>query len=144
MSVRDRALFCYRLLQCGVEEAHRVLGGPKSDPSLGVIAGRPEEPINSWAGDFNTLAPVYSREDWAALTATTGGSPSLIPLVTGGAAQAGRAAAVRIGSFIYLFNTFTLSIYMLTLLGFFLTFLVYVNVIFIIQFPTCRGRYSLI
>ncbi|KAK1152305.1 AP-4 complex subunit beta-1 [Acipenser oxyrinchus oxyrinchus] len=93
MSVRDRALFCYRLLQCGVEEAHRVLGGPKSDPSLGVIAGRPEEPINSWAGDFNTLAPVYSREDWAALTATTGGSPSLIPQATAGAAQADPGSA---------------------------------------------------
>ncbi|XP_023689785.2 AP-4 complex subunit beta-1 isoform X2 [Paramormyrops kingsleyae] len=60
MCVRDRALFYHRLLRCGVEETRQVLGGPKSDPSLGLIAGRPEEPINNWAAHFNTLEPVSS------------------------------------------------------------------------------------
>lgn len=60
MCVRDRALFYYRLLRCGVVETRQVLGGPKSDPSLGLIAGRPEEAINNWAAHFNTLEPVSS------------------------------------------------------------------------------------
>ncbi|XP_066559530.1 AP-4 complex subunit beta-1 [Amia ocellicauda] len=78
MAVRDRALLCYRLLHCGVEETRRVLGAPTSDPSLGVITGRPEEPVNSWAPDFNTLVPIYGRERWAAILATRG-SPKHIP-----------------------------------------------------------------
>ncbi|KAI1893087.1 hypothetical protein AGOR_G00140260 [Albula goreensis] len=77
MSVRDRALMCYRLLRCGVEETNRVLGGPKSDPSLGVIAGPTEEPINSWVPHFNTLQPVSGRESWP--TATTRGSSEQPP-----------------------------------------------------------------
>ncbi|XP_063065207.1 AP-4 complex subunit beta-1 [Engraulis encrasicolus] len=58
MNVRDRALFCYRLLACGVEETRRVFQGPKSDPCMGVLTGRPQEPINSWASTFNSLAPL--------------------------------------------------------------------------------------
>ncbi|XP_061114245.1 AP-4 complex subunit beta-1 isoform X1 [Conger conger] len=77
MCVRDRALMCYRLLRGGVEGTRRVLGGPKSDPSLGVITGRPNEPINSWAPHFNTLQPLSSRETWA--DAATRGSTEPTP-----------------------------------------------------------------
>lgn len=55
MNVHDRALFCYRLLECGLEETRRVFQGPKSDPCMGVLTGCPQEPINSWASKFNTL-----------------------------------------------------------------------------------------
>ncbi|KAL2103781.1 hypothetical protein ACEWY4_000649 [Coilia grayii] len=58
MNVRDRALFCYRLLGCGVEETRRVFQGPKSDPCMGVLTGRPQEPVNNWASWFNTLGPL--------------------------------------------------------------------------------------
>lgn len=58
MNVRDRALFCYRLLECGVEETQRMFQGPKSDPCLGVLTGRPQEPISSWASKFNTLGAL--------------------------------------------------------------------------------------
>ncbi|XP_036389534.1 AP-4 complex subunit beta-1 [Megalops cyprinoides] len=94
MCVRDRALMCYRLLQCGVEETRCLLVGPKSDPSLGVIVGRPEEPVNSWAPHFNTLQPMSSRESWA-VAATRGSAeqptqstavPSLAVVETGEAA----------------------------------------------------------
>ncbi|KAJ8370350.1 hypothetical protein SKAU_G00103780 [Synaphobranchus kaupii] len=77
MCVRDRALMCYRLLRCGVEETRRVVGGPKSDPSLGVITGRPEEPVNSWVPHFNTLQPMSSRETWG--DAATRESTELMP-----------------------------------------------------------------
>nr|XP_015197619.1 PREDICTED: AP-4 complex subunit beta-1 [Lepisosteus oculatus] len=89
MAVRDRALLCYRLLRCGVEETRRVLEGPKSDPCLGVITGRPEEPINSWASDFNSLVPVYGQERWAA-QATTRGSPEPPSRGTAEPAESGR------------------------------------------------------
>uniref|UniRef100_A0A8C3GA52 AP complex subunit beta n=1 Tax=Cyclopterus lumpus TaxID=8103 RepID=A0A8C3GA52_CYCLU len=58
MCVRDQALLYYRLLHCGIEETHKVLHGQRSDPSLGVLIGRPAEPINQWAYSFNTLEPL--------------------------------------------------------------------------------------
>lgn len=62
MCVRDRALLYYRLLQCGVKETRTVLLGPKSDPSMTIITGRTEEPINHWASSFNTLDPLLGAE----------------------------------------------------------------------------------
>ncbi|XP_060914629.1 AP-4 complex subunit beta-1 [Labrus mixtus] len=58
MCVRDQALLYYRLLHCGIEETRKVLHGPRSDPSLGVLIGRPAEPISQWASSFNTLEPL--------------------------------------------------------------------------------------
>ncbi|KAK2850967.1 hypothetical protein Q5P01_007243 [Channa striata] len=58
MCVRDQALLYYRLLHCGIEETRKVLQGRKSDPSLGVLIGRPAEPISQWAHTFNTLEPL--------------------------------------------------------------------------------------
>ncbi|CAG6012619.1 unnamed protein product [Menidia menidia] len=58
MCVRDQALLYYRLLLCGVEEARGALQGPMADPSLGVLIGRPAEPVNQWAHSFNTLEPL--------------------------------------------------------------------------------------
>ncbi|XP_009081210.1 PREDICTED: AP-4 complex subunit beta-1, partial [Acanthisitta chloris] len=69
MAVRDRGLFYYRLLQSGVEEVKRVLCSPKSDPSLGLLGDQTKQPVNAWALEFNTLAPVYGRERWALATA---------------------------------------------------------------------------
>jgi len=76
MAVRDRGLFYYRLLQSGVEEVKRVLCSPKSDPSLGLLEDRTERPVNTWASEFNTLAPVYGRECWALITAHQPAEPS--------------------------------------------------------------------
>ncbi|XP_061869295.1 AP-4 complex subunit beta-1 isoform X2 [Colius striatus] len=78
MAVRDRGLFYYRLLQSGVEEVKRVLCSPKSDPSLGLLEDKTERPVNSWASEFNTLAPVYGRERWALITAHQPAEPSYI------------------------------------------------------------------
>lgn len=64
MCVRDRALLYYRLLQSGVDETRKVLLGPKSDPSMTVLTGRPEEPVNHWASSFNTLAPLCGTETY--------------------------------------------------------------------------------
>ncbi|XP_028265208.1 AP-4 complex subunit beta-1 [Parambassis ranga] len=58
MCVRDQALLYYRLLHCGMEETRKVLQGRRSDPSLGVLIGRPAEPVNQWASSFNTLEPL--------------------------------------------------------------------------------------
>lgn len=58
MSVRDQALLYYRLLHCGIEKTRRILLGRRSDPSLGVLIGRPAEPVSQWAGSFNTLEPL--------------------------------------------------------------------------------------
>lgn len=58
MCVRDQALLYYRLLHCGIEETRKVLQGRRSDPSLGVLIGRPVEPISQWAHSFNTLEPL--------------------------------------------------------------------------------------
>ena len=58
MSVRDQALLYYRLLHCGIEETRSVLQGRRSDPSLGVLIGRPAEPVSQWARSFNTLEPL--------------------------------------------------------------------------------------
>ncbi|KAM6399000.1 AP-4 complex subunit beta-1 [Rhynochetos jubatus] len=76
MAVRDRGLFYYRLLQSGVEEVKRVLCSPKSDPSLGLLEDQTERPVNTWASEFNTLAPVYGRERWALVTAHQPAEPS--------------------------------------------------------------------
>lgn len=76
MAVRDRGLFYYRLLQSGVEEVKRVLCSPKSDPSLGLLEDKTEQPVNAWASEFNTLAPVYGRERWALVTAHQPAEPS--------------------------------------------------------------------
>ncbi|OPJ89051.1 AP-4 complex subunit beta-1 [Patagioenas fasciata] len=76
MAVRDRGLFYYRLLQSGVEEVKRVLCSPKSDPSLGLLEDQTERPVNTWASEFNTLAPVYGRERWALITAHQPAEPS--------------------------------------------------------------------
>ncbi|NXW31328.1 AP4B1 protein, partial [Phaetusa simplex] len=76
MAVRDRGLFYYRLLQSGVEEVKRVLCSPKSDPSLGLLEDQTERPVNTWASEFNTLAPVYGREHWALVTAHQPAEPS--------------------------------------------------------------------
>ncbi|XP_074538246.1 AP-4 complex subunit beta-1 [Halichoeres trimaculatus] len=58
MCVRDQALLYYRLLHCGIEETRTVLQGRRSDPSLGVLIGRPAEPVSQWASCFNTLEPL--------------------------------------------------------------------------------------
>lgn len=85
MAVRDRGLFYYRLLQAGVEEVKRVLCSPKSDPSLGLLEDQAERPVNTWASDFNTLAPIYGKARWAVITADWAAeprcarSPSAIP-----------------------------------------------------------------
>lgn len=76
MAVRDRGLFYYRLLQSGVEEVKRVLCSPKSDPSLGLLEEQSKQPVNAWASEFNTLAPVYGRERWALITAQQPAEPS--------------------------------------------------------------------
>lgn len=76
MAVRDRGLFYYRLLQSGVEEVKQVLCSPKSDPSLGLLEDQTERPVNTWASEFNTLAPVYGRERWALFTAHQPAEPS--------------------------------------------------------------------
>lgn len=59
MCVRDQALLYYRLLQCGIEKTRKVLQGRRSDPSLGVLIGRPVEPISQWGHSFNTLEPLW-------------------------------------------------------------------------------------
>lgn len=58
MCIRDQAFLYYRLLQCGTEATQKVLQGRRSDPSLGVLIGRPAEPISQWAFSFNTLEPL--------------------------------------------------------------------------------------
>ncbi|KAF6715060.1 AP-4 complex subunit beta-1 [Oryzias melastigma] len=58
MCVRDLALLYYHLLKCGIEETRNVLQGRRSDPSLGVLIGRPADPISQWACSFNTLEPL--------------------------------------------------------------------------------------
>lgn len=72
MAVRDRALFYYRLLSSGINEVKKVLSGPKSDSSLGVLADRTEQPVNSWVSVFNTLAPLYDKKLWESFTANSG------------------------------------------------------------------------
>ncbi|XP_071774830.2 AP-4 complex subunit beta-1 isoform X1 [Centroberyx gerrardi] len=72
MCVRDQALLYYRLLHCGIEETRKVLQGRRSDPSLGVLIGRPAEPVSQWARSFNTLEPL--RQDAAETDSASGGS----------------------------------------------------------------------
>lgn len=64
MCVHDQARLYYRLLHCGIEETRKILLGRRSDPSLGVLIGRPAEPVSQWAPYFNTLEPL--RQDGAA------------------------------------------------------------------------------
>ncbi|KAG7519940.1 AP-4 complex subunit beta-1 [Solea senegalensis] len=73
MSVRDQALLYYRLLHCGIEETRKVLQGRRSDPSLGVLIGRPAEPVGQWACSFNTLAPL--KQVAVETESTSRGSP---------------------------------------------------------------------
>ncbi|XP_032377543.1 AP-4 complex subunit beta-1 [Etheostoma spectabile] len=73
MCVRDQALLYYRLLHCGIEETRKVLQGRRSDPSLGVLIGRPAEPISQWACSFNTLEPL--RQSGVETEAASRGSP---------------------------------------------------------------------
>uniref|UniRef100_A0A667WSF2 Adaptor related protein complex 4 subunit beta 1 n=1 Tax=Myripristis murdjan TaxID=586833 RepID=A0A667WSF2_9TELE len=79
MCVRDQALFYYRLLHCGIEETRKVLQGRRSDPSLGVLIGRPAEPVNQWARSFNTLEPL--KQSAAETESTSGGSPEPVTSV---------------------------------------------------------------
>lgn len=64
MCVRDQARLYYRLLHCGIDETRKILLGRRSDPSLGVLIGRPTAPVSQWAPYFNTLEPL--RQDGAA------------------------------------------------------------------------------
>ncbi|XP_045913185.1 AP-4 complex subunit beta-1 isoform X2 [Micropterus dolomieu] len=73
MCVRDQALLYYRLLHCGIEETRRVLQCRRSDPSLGVLIGRPAEPISQWACSFNTLEPL--RQGAVETESASRGSP---------------------------------------------------------------------
>ncbi|XP_067096138.1 AP-4 complex subunit beta-1 [Osmerus mordax] len=77
MCVRDQAALYYRLLHCGIDETRRVLQGRRSDPSLGVLIGRPSEPVSQWAGSFNTLAPLCLRA--VVPEPATGGCPEQSP-----------------------------------------------------------------
>ncbi|XP_070601757.1 AP-4 complex subunit beta-1 [Erythrolamprus reginae] len=70
MAVRDRALFYYRLLQAGVEETKGILCSPTSDRSLRLLEEQTERSINEWVPDFNSLVPIYGKEQWAAMTAS--------------------------------------------------------------------------
>ncbi|KAM3872159.1 AP-4 complex subunit beta-1 [Diretmus argenteus] len=71
--VRDQARLYYRLLHCGIEETRKVLQGRRSDPSLGVLIGRPAEPVSQWARSFNTLEPL--RQGAAETDSASEGSP---------------------------------------------------------------------
>uniref|UniRef100_A0A8C5LXW6 AP complex subunit beta n=1 Tax=Leptobrachium leishanense TaxID=445787 RepID=A0A8C5LXW6_9ANUR len=62
MAVRDRGLFYYRVLFSGIEEVKKVLSSPTSDPSLGFLMDRTEQPINTWVSSFNTLAPLFGKK----------------------------------------------------------------------------------
>lgn len=73
MCVRDQALLYYRLLHCGIGETRKVLQGRRSDPSLGVLIGRPAEPISQWARSFNTLEPL--RQGTIETESASRGSP---------------------------------------------------------------------
>lgn len=73
MCVRDQALLYYRLLHCGIEETRKVLQGRRSDPSLGVLIGRPVESMSQWAHSFNTLEPL--RQGTVAIDSSNKGSP---------------------------------------------------------------------
>lgn len=73
MCVHDQALLYYRLLQCGIEETRSVLQGRRSDPSLGVLIGRPAEAVSQWASSFNTLKPL--RQSTVEAESSSRGSP---------------------------------------------------------------------
>lgn len=98
MAVRDRGLFYYRLLQSGVEEVKRVLCSPKSDPSLGLLEDQTEQPVNTWASEFNTLAPVYGRECWALVTAHQPAEPSYASCTASRNRDTGNPSHLPLGS----------------------------------------------
>ncbi|XP_041859159.1 AP-4 complex subunit beta-1 [Melanotaenia boesemani] len=79
MCVRDQAFLYYRLLHCGMEETRKVLQGRKSDPSLGVLIGRPAEPISQWACSFNTLQPLRHGTESASRGSPEHVAPKLKP-----------------------------------------------------------------
>ncbi|XP_029012393.1 AP-4 complex subunit beta-1 [Betta splendens] len=81
MCVRDQALLYYRLLHCGIEETRKVLQGRRSDPSLGVLIGRPADPVSQWACSFNTLEPL--RLGTIEAESTTRESPEHVPFDSG-------------------------------------------------------------
>ncbi|XP_053562549.1 AP-4 complex subunit beta-1 [Bombina bombina] len=68
MAVRDRGLFYYRLLAAGVEEVKLVMNSPKSDPSVGLLVNRTEQPFKNWVPRFNTLVPLYEKKQWECLS----------------------------------------------------------------------------
>lgn len=70
MTVRDRSLFYYRLLQAGMEETKQILCSPSSDHSLQLLGDQAEGSVNTWASDFNTLEPIYGKEKWATMSAS--------------------------------------------------------------------------
>lgn len=61
MCVHDQACLYYRLLHCGIEETRKILQSRRSDPSLGVLIGRPTAPVSQWAPYFNTLEPLRQK-----------------------------------------------------------------------------------
>uniref|UniRef100_A0A3B5KU79 Clathrin/coatomer adaptor adaptin-like N-terminal domain-containing protein n=1 Tax=Xiphophorus couchianus TaxID=32473 RepID=A0A3B5KU79_9TELE len=73
MCVRGQALLYYRLLQRGIAETRNVLQVRRSDPSMGVLIGRPAEPVSQWVSSFNTLEPLQHRS--VEVESTSRGSP---------------------------------------------------------------------
>ena len=63
--MRDQALLYYRSLLGGIPETRALLQGRRSDPSLGVLIGRPAEPVSQWARSFNTLEPLMQGAESA-------------------------------------------------------------------------------
>lgn len=77
MCVRDQAVLYYRLLRRGVEEARRAVEARRSDPALGVLIGRPVQPLDAWAHSFNTLQPLSAAA--ATPDSSSRGSPEHPP-----------------------------------------------------------------
>lgn len=73
MCVRGQALLYYRLLQRGIVETRHVLQVRRSDPSIGVLIGRPAEPVSQWVSSFNTLEPLQHCS--VEVESTSRGSP---------------------------------------------------------------------
>ncbi|XP_023197210.1 AP-4 complex subunit beta-1 isoform X2 [Xiphophorus maculatus] len=73
MCVRGQALLYYRLLQRGIAETRNVLQLRRSDPSMGVLIGRPAEPFSQWVSSFNTLEPL--KHCSVEVESTSRGSP---------------------------------------------------------------------
>ncbi|CAL9703568.1 unnamed protein product [Knipowitschia caucasica] len=58
MCVRDQAVLYYRLLHYGIEAVRGLVQVKRTDPDLGVLVGRPQISVSSWAHSFNTLQPL--------------------------------------------------------------------------------------